>query len=114
MKEREDEFVKVFHGQKTFEYDFALHENNRMAMLAALKDLHPQIGDDLETELASKTDDRDKAEALFSGMFERPKGKKNVQKGAFAQALAAQIEDNRLNVEIPTYIKNAVLHVCKP
>lgn len=113
MKGREDAYVKVFHGQKTFEYDFALHERNRTVMLAALKELHPQIGADLETELASKTDDRDKAEALFTGMFERPKGKKNVQKGAFAQALAAQIEENNQEVDIPTYIRSAVLHVCK-
>lgn len=83
-------------------------------MLAALKDLHPQIGADLETEVASKTDDRDKAEALFTGMFERPKGKTNVQKGAFAQALAAQIEDNNLEIETPTYIRDAVKHACEP
>jgi putative ATP-dependent endonuclease of OLD family len=29
MKKKEDKFLKVFHGQKTFEYDFALHEKNR-------------------------------------------------------------------------------------
>lgn len=114
MKAREDVFTKVFYGQKTFEYDFALHESNRMAMLAALKELHPQIGADLENALASKTDDREKAEALFTGMFERPKGKTNVQKGAFAQALAAQIEDNSLKIETPTYIRDAVMHACKP
>lgn len=114
MKGREDEFVKVFHGQKTFEYDFALHEKNRMAMLSALKDLHPQIGADLESEVKSKADDRDKAMTLFTGMFERPKGKSNVQKGAFAQALAAQIEDNNLEIEVPSYISKAVKHACKP
>ncbi|MDT1063427.1 ATP-dependent endonuclease [Paracoccus sp. CPCC 101403] len=113
MKKREDTFVKVYHGQKTFEYDYAFHENNRMAMLAALKELHPQIGADLETEVASKADDQEKAEALFTGMFERPKGKTNVQKGAFAQALAAQIEDNNLEIEIPNYIRDAVMHACK-
>lgn len=53
-------------------------------------------------------------QALFTGMFERPKGKKNVQKGAFAQALAAQIEDNNLEIEIPAYIRDAVMHACKP
>jgi putative ATP-dependent endonuclease of OLD family len=51
---------------------------------------------------------------LFTGMFERPKGKSNVQKGAFAQALAAQIEDNNLEIEVPSYISNAVKHACKP
>jgi putative ATP-dependent endonuclease of OLD family len=29
MKDLEDGYVKVFHGTKTFEYDFALHEKNR-------------------------------------------------------------------------------------
>ncbi|WP_119306024.1 ATP-dependent nuclease [Cohaesibacter haloalkalitolerans] len=114
MKTHEDTFVRIFHGQKTFEYDFALHEENRSAMLAALKELHPNIGADLEVEVGSKVDDRQKAEALFSGMFERPKGKKNVQKGAFAQALAAQIDDNHLKIAIPTYIAEAVKHACKP
>ena len=112
MKRREDALVKVFYGQKTFEYDFALHEKNRTAMLAALKDLHPQIGAALETEVKSKADDRDKAKALFRGMFERSSN--NVQKGAFAQALAEQIEDNKLEIEIPTYIRDAVKHACKP
>ncbi len=114
MKKREDKFLKVFHGQKTFEYDFALHEKNRMAMLSALKDLHPQIGADLEIEVASKANDRDKAMALFMGMFERNNGKKNVQKGAFAQSLAAQIEDNGLEIEVPNYIRDAVTHACQP
>ena len=114
MKAHEDTFVRIFHGQKTFEYDFALHEENRSAMLAALKELHPNIGADLEVVVGSKVDDRQKAEALFSGMFERPKGKRNVQKGAFAQALAAQIDDNQLKIEIPTYIAKAVKHACRP
>lgn len=114
MKSQEDAYVKIFHGQKTFEYDFALREKNRAVMLAALKDLHPKIGASLETDVASKADDREKAEELFTGMFERPKGKKNVQKGAFAQALAAQIENKSPEIEIPAYIKDAVRHACKP
>lgn len=52
--------------------------------------------------------------ALFMGMFERDKSKTNVQKGAFAQSLAAQIEDNDLEVEVPSYIRDAVNHACKP
>src|SRR5690606_3499684 len=38
MKKREDAFVKVFHGLKTLEYDLALHEENRKAMLSALRE----------------------------------------------------------------------------
>lgn len=81
-------------------------------MLAALKELHPLIGTALKAEVDLKVSDRDKAKALFRGMFERSSN--NVQKGAFAQALAAQIEDNDLDVVIPAYIENAILHVCKP
>ena len=114
MEAHEDAFVRVFYGKKTFEYDFALQKENRMAMLSALKELHPKIGADLEIEVGSKGDDREKAEALFSGMFERPKGKTNVQKGAFAQALASQIEENGLEIRIPVYIVEAVKHACKP
>jgi putative ATP-dependent endonuclease of OLD family len=40
MKSFEDEFVKVFYGVKTFEYDFALHEKNRLVMLSALIFIH--------------------------------------------------------------------------
>lgn len=35
MKEREDAFVKVFHGLKTLEYDLALHADNHTAMIVA-------------------------------------------------------------------------------
>jgi putative ATP-dependent endonuclease of the OLD family len=64
----------VFHGVKTFEYDFALHEKNRAAMIAALKDIHPQIGTALEVTVAGVTGDPAKAQALFKGMFERSEG----------------------------------------
>jgi putative ATP-dependent endonuclease of OLD family len=108
MKAFEDEFVKVFHGVKTFEYDFALHEANRSAMLAALKDIHPQIGAALEVEVNAAGNDALKAKTLFKGMFERPEG--NVQKGRFAQALAARIEDDDLAINVPEYIADAVEH----
>ena len=39
MKANEDALVKVFHGVKTLEYDLALHEANRSAMLKALKEV---------------------------------------------------------------------------
>lgn len=108
MKVREDEYVKVFYGVKTFEYDFALHEKNRLAMLAALKDIHPQIGASLETAVNLAADDAAKAKALFKGMFERSEG--NVQKGRFAQALAARIEDDKLDIVVPEYLVKAVEH----
>jgi putative ATP-dependent endonuclease of OLD family len=109
MKSLEDEFVKVFHGVKTFEYDLALHEKNRVAMLAALKEIHPQIAAALETEVNDAGDDAARARVLFKGMFERSEG--NVQKGRFAQALAAKIEDDKLDIVVPDYIVAAVKHV---
>lgn len=109
MKAHEDEYIKVFCGLKTFEYDFALYEKNRTAMITALKDIHPRIGGQVESAVSAATGDAAKAKALFQGMFERPQN--NVQKGRFAQALAATIEDGRLDVVVPEYIANAVNHV---
>jgi putative ATP-dependent endonuclease of the OLD family len=108
MKLLEDDFIKVFHGVKTFEYDFALHGKNRNAMLAALKDIHPQIGAALEVVVDAAGDDAAKAQALFKGMFERSEG--NVQKGRFAQALASKIEDDKMEIVVPEYILAAVKH----
>jgi putative ATP-dependent endonuclease of OLD family len=112
MKALEDDHVKVFHGVKTFEYDFALHDKNRSAMLAALKDIHPQIGAALEVDVNAATGDAGKAQTLFKGMFERTEG--NVQKGRFAQALAARIEDDKLEIVVPDYIIAAVTHASQP
>ncbi len=111
MKALDDDFVKVFHGQKTFEYDFALAAINRAAMLAALAEIHPIIAKDLEVVVAAQADDRAKATALFKGMFERKDN--NVQKGKFAQALAAKIDDGGLDVVVPNYILAAIKHACQ-
>ena len=109
MKGREDDYVKVFCGLKTFEYDFALNDKNRIAMIAALKEIHPLIGTQVEADVAAATVDAAKAKALFRGMFERSQN--NVQKGRFAQALAAKIEDEKLDIVVPDYIAHAVKHV---
>jgi putative ATP-dependent endonuclease of OLD family len=111
MKKHEDEFVRVFHGVKTFEYDFALHKTNRTAMLDTLDELHPNIAKSLRAIVEKATDDAAAAKALFKGMFER--NQSNVQKGRFAQALAAKIESNNLTVVIPPYILDAIEHVSK-
>jgi putative ATP-dependent endonuclease of OLD family len=109
MKAQESGVLKVFFGVKTFEYDFALHEKNRVAMLLALQDIHPRLGKKLEGEVAAAADDAAKARVLFSGMFER--GDNNVQKGRFAQALAARIEESVLEIVVPGYIHDAIKHV---
>ncbi|VWB87964.1 ATP-dependent OLD family endonuclease [Burkholderia lata] len=110
MKAGEDTFVKVFHGLKTFEYDLALHADNRTAMLTALKELHPKIAETVAAAVEAAEGDAAKARALFSGMFERPQN--NVQKGRFGQALAQVIDDGATCV-VPDYIREAISHACQ-
>lgn len=111
MKEREDIYVKVFHGLKTLEYDLALHADNRTAMLAALKGLHPKIGEAVEAAVQVAEGDAAKAKALFRGMFEREQN--NVQKGQFAQSLAQILADPDVPCVVPTYIRDAMAHACQ-
>ncbi|MGH8060573.1 MAG: ATP-dependent nuclease [Pseudoxanthomonas sp.] len=110
MKANEDSLVKVFHGLKTLEYDLALHADNRAAMLLALKELHPKIGEAVAAAVEAAADDSAKARALFSGMFERKQN--NVQKGRFAQALAQVLSDG-VACEAPDYIRKAIAHACQ-
>ncbi len=107
-----DDFVGVFHGLKTLEYDLALYQSNRVLMLKTLKLLHPKIGIEVEGLVDAAPDDAAKAKALFSGMFERSSG--NVSKGRFGQALAQELSDSKLGCDVPSYIKKAIEHVCKP
>jgi len=111
MLKMQDALVKIFHGQKTFEYDLALIAKNRPTMLAALADIHPQISADLKVLIDGVEGDQPKAETLFRGMFERSSG--NVSKGKFAQALAAKIQDEKLEIEAPGYILDAIEHACQ-
>ncbi|WP_284109165.1 ATP-dependent nuclease [Acinetobacter pittii] len=115
LKEYENNFVRVFHGLKTFEYDFALHEDNRFAMIEALKMIHPKIAIKVQDEVSKAVDNSNKARALFSGMFESSKNmSSNVQKGKFSQALAEVLTDPKgsMSCVVPEYIINAIEHVC--
>ena len=106
-----DDFIGVFHGLKTFEYDLALCQSNRTVMLKTLKLLHPKIGAEVEGSVDAASDDAAKAKALFSGMFERSSG--NVSKGRFGQALAQELSDATVECDVPPYIQRAIEHVCK-
>jgi putative ATP-dependent endonuclease of the OLD family len=110
MLKYKDDFIGVFHGIKTFEYDLALYESNRSVMLKTLKALHPKIGSEVEIAVNNASDDAAKAKALFCGMFERVCN--NVQKGRFGQALAQELLESNSNCDVPEYIKLAVGHVC--
>jgi len=111
MKEREDSYVKVFYGLKTLEYDLALHESNRYAMLEAFKEIHPKIGESIETEINKGSNDTENARILFCGMFERPQN--NVQKGRFGQALAQILSESDRQCVVPDYIRDAIAHACQ-
>src|SRR5262249_48023376 len=110
MRKREDKFVRIFHGLKTFEYDLALYSKNRVLMLKALTALHPQIAVKVTAEVEKGESDQAKAKALFSGMFERPRN--NIQKGRFGQALAQVLAEEGADFEVPEYISSAIKHVC--
>jgi len=110
MKGFEDQYVKVFHGVKTLEYDLALYEANRELMLTALAEPHPRISKALRKVLAAEPDNTLKAKALFRGMFERKQN--NVQKGRFGQALA-QVISEKPQCVVPEYIQQAIIHVCQ-
>ncbi len=115
LKEKEDSFVKVYCGVKTLEYDLALHEQNRKIMLQALAETNPGIAKDLQKEVDENKTNREKAKALYCGMFERGETKTNVQKGRYAQELALILEDrNDIDFVVPSYIKYALTHVCNP
>ena len=111
MKRLGDGLVKVFHGVKTFEYDLALHAENRTPMLRALKELHPKIGATLEAQVDAVATDAEKARVLFCGMFERSQN--NVQKGRFGQALAQSFVEASTSCKVPEYILQAIAHVCQ-
>ena len=93
------------------EYDLALYADNRTAMLVALKDLHPKIGEAVEATVEAAEGEAAKAKALFTGMFERPNN--NVQKGRFGQSLAQILANPKTPCVIPDYIRDAMAHACQ-
>jgi putative ATP-dependent endonuclease of the OLD family len=111
IKKAANAYVQVFFSAKTFEYNLALIAANRPTMLAALKEINPVIGAELEEEVnAAPT--ADQATILFKGMFERGEAKANVQKGAFGQALAQAVLGDGLPFEAPPYVAQALKFVC--
>lgn len=112
IKGASNDYVKTFFSAKTFEYALAQHPENRPTMLAALKDIHPGIGDELETQVEGAAA-AEQAEVLFKGMFDRGIGKTNVQKGAFSQALAQTVLVDGKELIVPPYIADAFTFVCE-
>lgn len=114
LQGEEDEFVKCFFARKTLEYDLGLDPVCRTHMLAALKEMHPDIGRELETEVDAAVGDDKKAELLFRGMFQRGEGKTKVQKGRFSQLLAYELVESKTAVAVPLYLSDALQFVTTP
>ena len=108
-----DAYVKPFLALKTLEYDLALSAKNRVTMLEALSDIHPIIAKELAVDVGTAAED-DKARVLFQGMFERGNGKVNVQKGAYGQALAQAISSDGLDIDVPSYLDEALKFITAP
>ena len=106
-----DEFVQCFYARKTLEYDLGLEETCRRHMLAALKEMHPEIGADVEVAVDKETSDQKKAQSLYCGMFQRGDGLKNVQKGRYSQLLAYNLLASKDEVIAPSYLTEALQFV---
>jgi putative ATP-dependent endonuclease of the OLD family len=104
----EDEFVKCFFAKKTLEYDLAFDSGCRTHMLAALKEMHPDIAKDLATEVDKAVGDSAKAKQLFCGAFQRGESRKKVQKGRFSQLFAYVISTSTDQIEVPAYLSDAL------
>jgi putative ATP-dependent endonuclease of the OLD family len=114
LRQREDNFVKCFFAKKTLEYDLALDAGCRTHMLAALTEMHPEIGAAVTIEVNNAATDGAKAKQLFCGTFQRGDGKPKVQKGRFSQLLAYAIATSNAPVELPTYLSEALTFVAMP
>ncbi len=99
--------LNVEMSEITFEHELARSEVLLPHMVSALKELHPVIGEMLETELAALATVEQKA-AKFLEVFR----KKSVSKGRFAQELAGILAERSIGVNaVPSYILNALRHL---
>lgn len=114
LQDENDEFVNCFFAKKTLEYDLAFDAACRTHMLKVLKEMHPEIGSDLQARVDAATGDDEKAKTLFCGMFQRDEGKTKVQKGRFSQLLAYEIVESKTTVGMPKYLSDALEFVTTP
>ena len=111
LKGLDDEFVKCYFAKKTLEYDLAFDAVRRELMVAALKEMHPKIGADVETQVGNAVTDEEKAKVLYCGMFQRPGDLESVQKGRYSQVLAYGIATSNTPVVLPPYLEAALKFV---
>ena len=99
--------LNVEMAEITFEHELARSEMLLPHMVSALKELHPNIGAKLETELEALATIEDKAAKFLDAFI-----KKSVSKGRFAQELAGILEECSLGANaVPDYIRNALRHL---
>jgi len=103
--------VKCYFAKKTLEYDLAFDAVRRELMVAALKEMHPKIGADLETDVGNVATAQEKAKVLYCGMFQRPGDLESVQKGRYSQVLAYRIAKSKTPVVLPPYLEAALKFV---
>lgn len=108
LQAKEDDFVKCFFAKKTLEYDLALDGGRRTVMLEALREMRPQIGASVETDVDNAVGDAAKAKVLYCGMFQRGEGLENVKKGRYAQVLAEHIAASKEAIQAPEYLQKAL------
>ena len=115
--------IKVCGAKKTFEYALASHPQNITYLKEAILMEQPEAGKRLSEILDALNDDKEKAACIW--LYVRDHSK---YKGEFAQNLAYILKkqlDTRFSqpngteyndkpeFEVPTYIKNAILHVAR-
>jgi putative ATP-dependent endonuclease of OLD family len=107
-----DIYCRVFANLKTFEYDLAMEGSNLGLMSEVLAEIYPTDGPIKaklliykEADWLHKTDaDKSDAAAFFLAHVEKIKGE-------FAQALTFQLSKKPPALEVPPYIREAVLWV---
>jgi putative ATP-dependent endonuclease of the OLD family len=98
LKERAGENVLVALSERTLEWDLA-KAGNAEVMLQALTQVKPKVGPELRTSIADKSV-REQAEAILE--------KVSDVKGRFAQELAELWADNKSDIHVPNYLREAI------
>ncbi len=99
LQERASDEVGVFLSHRTLEWDLAVAGENVKVMLEALSVVKPRAGPRLSDEVA-EVDSSEAADRLLDNI-------KDV-KGVFAQELAERISNPEVELEVPTYLRDAI------
>lgn len=119
---KDSAFVKVFHGEKTFEYDFALTNFSETIITDTLstpaqKELKSYLKspslDSLEQERAEAIEGLKCSEARklagWATLFTEASGSKADQ----AEAIALKLEEKDHGIKVPDYIERAIKWACQ-